>query len=258
MTILISKYENKIKHGRTIFIAGVPMLFEKVDYAIPLGIIMMILGVFIIKYYNKLILHEKNKTIIIDFLEELINKIPIKNKKIIEKEPKIIKIKEIKVINTFGKKYQYNNTININNININNNNVDKIMYYDITYDKITLFLDIFMFVSKFKNIMDLKLKCYNNQLLIDYYNHYYKLISYISNIDILDKLEISNALTTMEEDYYDNMKILDKLIRDILIEENKEDWINNNNTIKLINSVLNNIIIQNLKKFDINCELWLK
>ncbi len=115
-----------------------------------------------------------------------------------------------------------------------------------------------MFVSKFKNIMDLNLKCYNNQLLIDYYNHYYKLISYISNIDILDKLEISNALTTMEEDYYDNMKILDKLIRDILIEENKEDWINNNNTIKLINSVLNNIIIENLKKFDINCELWLK
>ncbi len=240
----INKYESRIKHGRTIFIAGIPMLFETVNYAIPVGIFMMISGLLIIKYYNNKILYEKNREMIVKFLEDIINKIPDKKK--LEKTEIIIKPKEIKVIDIFGKKYQYHNNI-INNII--NNNIDKIMYHDtyndINYDKITLFLDIFMFVNKFKIIMDLKLD-WTNKLLIDYYNHYYKIISYISNLNDID--EIFLAINYMEDDYYTNMKILDKLIRDILIEKNREDYLEfDNNIIKNINKVFNNIIMENLE-----------
>lgn len=231
MNNLIATYQNRIKYGRTIFIAGIPMLFEKVDYAIPLGIIMMILGIIIIGYYNKKIKYEKNKDIIINFIEEIIKSIPTKNK-VIEQAPTLIKIKEIKLIDTFGKKYQCDNIMNTNNI-------DKIMYYDIDYDKITLFFDIYMFISKFKNIINLELKYSDNKLLIDYYNHYNKVISYIANMS-----DVSDALKLMEEDYYDNKKILDKIIKDIL---NKEY---NNNSIKFMNNIFNNIIMENLKKFD--------
>jgi hypothetical protein len=238
--ITITKYKNRIIHGRTIFIAGIAMLFETVNYAMPVGIFMMISGLLIIKYYKKQILFEKNKEIIIKFLENIITNDKNTNNVEIKKEPKI---KEIKVIDVFGRKYQYNNN------NINKINLDNIMYYDINYDKITLFLDIYMFVCKFKIIMDLELhfnNAYNNKLLIDYYNHYNNIISYISNITN-DEISISIAINIMENDYYTNMKILDKLIRNIMIEKNKEEWLSlDNNTIKLINKIFNNIITENL------------
>lgn len=237
----INKYENRLKHGKIIFIAGIPMLFETVNYATPVGIFMMISGLLIITYYKKQILFEKNKEKIIKFLEDIIINDKYKNYVEIKKE---IKIKEIKVIDVFGRKYKYSDN------SIDNQQIDRIMYYDINYDKITLFLDIYMFVCKFKIIMDLMLH-YNNKLLIDYYNHYYKIISYISKLENID--EISNAIIVMEDDYYNNMKILDKLIRKIMIEKNKEEWLElDNNTIKLINKIFNNIIFTVTEKIDLN------
>ncbi len=93
---------------------------------------------------------------------------------------------------------------------------------------------------------------YNNKLLIDYYNHYYKIMSYISNLENID--EISNAIIVMEDDYYTNMKILAELIRNIMIDKNKEEWLElDNNTIKLINKIFNNIIYNNVnEKIDIS------
>ncbi len=233
---LIKMYENRLKHGRTLFIAGIPMLFETLNYAIHIGIIMMISGIIIIRYYNKKIIHEKNKEIIISFLEEVIKKLPFKEKSNISNKKQIEpKIKELKVYDYFGKIYQNNNT------NININNIDTIMYYNnIDYDKITLLLDIFMFVSKYKIIMDLKMNL-NNKLLDDYYNHYCNIISYISNININNMNEISTAINYMADDYYNNMKILDNIINNI------DNSINNYYNIKLLNNIFNNIIMENFE-----------
>ena len=228
-------YERNIKYGRTIFITGIPMLFERsidVKYAISVGILMMIFGIIIIIYYNKKIVFEKRKEIILNFLE---NNIIIINQKKITKE---IKSKEIKVIDNFSKKYQ------LNEKKININNIDKIIYFDINYDNLTLFLDIYTFVKKYKLIKELNLN-WNDKLLFDYYQHYNSIIAFISNLDETNDINI--AINYLIDDYYNNAKILDNLIKEILIEKKKIGWLNEkpsdyNNIIKYISTVFNYII----------------
>lgn len=233
-------YEKNLKHGRTMLIAGIFMLFEKVNYALIVGVSIIILGGIIIIHYNKKISFEKKKEIIVKFIEETLKIVDNnKNNNLSIKENKI---KEIKVIDSFGKKYDYNNKL------INIKNIDKIIYYDINYDYITVFLDIFMFINKFTIIMNLKLN-WNNKLLIDYYHHYYNIISYISNLDNID--DISLSISYLIDDYSNNCKILDKLMNDILIEKNKVDWLkekptDNQYIIKYISTIFNYIISDNL------------
>jgi hypothetical protein len=90
---------------------------------------------------------------------------------VLNKKPKI---KEIKIINSFSKKYNYNNEI------INVQNLDKMISYDINYDNLTLFLDIYTFVKKYKLVNSLKI-VWNNKLLADYYYHYNNIIAFISS-----------------------------------------------------------------------------
>jgi hypothetical protein len=244
-------YERNLKYGRTILIAGIPMLFETVKHALIIGIFMIFLGAIIIIYYNKKIIFEKRKEIIIKFLE---NNLIVINKKKLIKETKEIKTKEIKVIDTFYKKYE------LNNKKINFDNLDKIIYYDINYDNLTLFLDIYTFVKKYELIDDLNLN-WNNKLLNDYYQHYYNIIAFISNLDNINDINI--AITYLIDDYDNNVKILDNLIKDILISKNKIVWLNEkpsdySHIIKYISSIFNYIISDNLiEKFDkfdkLNC-----
>ncbi len=236
----IAYYEKNLKHGRTLGIAGIFMLFEKVNYALICGISMIIIGLCIIIHSNKMISFEKKKAEIIKFIEETFTQINNNKKQI--KEVKEPKIKEIKVIDVFGRKYEYNNKL------INIKNIDKIIYYDINYDNMTLFLDIFIFIKKFTIIRNLKLN-WNNKLLIDYYNHYYCVISYISNLNEVN--DISSAISYLVEDYENNCKILDKVINDVLIEKNKLDWLKEKPTdpqyiIKYISTIFNYIISDNL------------
>ena len=237
----LSIYERNLKYGRTILLTGIPILLEKrmpAIYAISIGIFMIIFGAIIIIYYNKKIIFEKRKEIILNFLEDNIIVIN-KSKKKLE-----IKSKEIKVIDSFSKIYELNgNKINIYNI-------DKIIYFDINYDNLTLFLDIYTFVKKYKLIKELNLN-WNNKLLSDYYQHYYNIIAFISNLysenTYDNSLNINIAINYLIEDYYNNAKILDNLIKNILIEKKKIDWLNEkpsdyNNIIKYISTIFNYII----------------
>jgi hypothetical protein len=207
-------------------------------YAISIGAFMIIFGTIIIIYYNKKIIFEKRKEIILNFLE---NNIIVINQSKIKSE---IKSKEIKVIDNFSKIYELNgNKINIYNI-------DKIIYFDINYDNLTLFLDIYTFVKKYKLIKELNLN-WNNKLLSDYYQHYYNIIAFISNLysenTSDNSLNINIAINYLIEDYYNNAKILDNLIKNILIEKKKIEWLNEkpsdyNNIIKYISTIFNYII----------------
>jgi hypothetical protein len=244
----LSIYERNLKYARTIFIAGIPMLFEKVKYSIGVGIFMIIFGLIAIFYYNKKIIYEKRKDIIYKFLE---NNIIIINQLKQKETPKEIKPKEIKVIDNFSKKYE------LNEKNINTDNIDKIIYFDINYDNLTLFLDIYIFVKKYQLVNNLGSK-WNNKLLYDYYQHYYNIIAFISYLDNANDINI--AITYLIDDYYSNAKILDNLIKDILMEKKKFEWLNEkpsnyNNIIKYISNIFNNIINDKLiDKFDkLNC-----
>ena len=227
----LSIYERNLKYGRTILIVGIAMLFEKNIHPIY-GIVMIIFGAIIIIYYNKKIVFEKRREIILNFLENniiVINQSKIKQKK---------EIKVIKVIDNFSKKYE----LNENKINITN--IDKIIYFDINYDNLTLFLDIYTFIKKYNLIKELNLN-WNNNLLFDYYQHYYNIIAFISNLDETNDINI--AINYLIDDYYNNAKILDNLIKDILIEKNKIEWLNEkpseyNNIIKYMSTMFNYII----------------
>ena len=101
-------------------------------------------------------------------------------------------------------------------------------------------------------IQNINSKFVENKLIFDYYKYYYNIISHISNIEN-DKLR-SSAISHLVEDYYNNQKQLHKLINNLLIYNNKEEWFIDNNIIKSILNVFNNIISQNLddkaNKFD--------
>lgn len=235
----LSRYEANKKYSRILMIAGIGMMFENIKYATIVGIIMIIIGFIINCYYNKKIIFEKKKDIIIKYIEENLDKIVIKN----NKKPEIIKT-EIKVINTFGKKYIINN----NFINIDpKGHINKIIYYNINYDKITLFLNLYMFVKKYEIIMNLNHPIISNKLLLEYdpkgqfvamqqyYHHYYNIIAYISNLN--DETDISIAMHYMTDDYNNNAKQLYNLLKDI--EDNKS-----------ISNVFNNII--HSEKIDLN------
>jgi hypothetical protein len=164
---------------------------------------MVILGLIIIFYNRQQINNKKKQEKINEIIDNFNNKIIkfFEDNKPIIKETK----KEISIIKTFQK----NNNININNINnININNINIIITYDINYDKITLFLDIYMFVINMKNIIDMNIEInyVHNNLLIDYYKYYNDVISYISNLN--DETEISIALSNLIDDYNDNAKNL--------------------------------------------------
>ncbi len=233
----LQTYERNLKYARTIMIAGIPMLFEKVEYAISVGIFMIIFGAFAMYYYNKKILYEKRKEIIIKFLDN--NTITIA-KKI---NTDIIN-KEIKVIDCFGKNNKYDET------KINIDNLDKIIYFDIDYDNLTIFLDIYTFVKKYELVNNINYN-FNNKLLSDYYKHYYNIIAFISNLD--DKNDIYISINYLIDDYINNVKILDNLIKDILINKKKTEWLEQkpndcNHIIKYISCVFNNIIYDNLNE----------
>jgi hypothetical protein len=230
-----SRLQKYIYRGRIIFLTGILMLFEKIEYSLHVGILMMIIGFLVIRYFQNKVNFEKNKRIIIKHF----------NEQIVEK-PQVIK--EMNIISTFKKIYELNNnniTININIINIDNNIINN---NNIIYDDITLFLDIYMFVKKFELIQSINKKFLDNKLLFDYYKYYYIIISYISNMD--DDNLISIAISHLVEDYNNNKKQLYKLINNVLISNNKEDWITNNNikqnVIKYILIIFNNIIYENL------------
>jgi hypothetical protein len=245
----IQQLKKNVNRGKIIFITGIFMLFEKIKYSVHVGIIMMIIGFFMIRIFQNKINFEKNKIIIIEYIKD--NIIKCINEQVVEKPKNIKNIKEINIIGTFKKMYQLNNTIiniintsNIDNIIINNNNI--------IYDDVSLFLDIYLFVKKFELIQNINSKFVENKLIFDYYKYYYNIISHISNIEN-DKL-ISIAISHLVEDYYNNQKQLHKLINNLLIYNNKEEWFIDNNIIKSILNVFNNIISQNLddkaNKFD--------
>lgn len=237
----ISIYERNIKYGQTSFIAGILMLFDNnIDkiYSIITGILMIIGSIITIIYYNKQITFENRKEIILNYLENNIIIINKKNKKSDKKnDKKIKKSEEYKIIDNFSKKYK----LNKNKININN--LDKIIYIDINYNNLTLFLDIFTFVKKYQLINDLNIKW--NKLLDDYYQHYNNIIAFISNLDNTNDINI--AIDYLIDDYNNNAKILDNLIREILVEKNKSDWLNEKpidcyNIIKYMSTIFNYII----------------
>ncbi len=193
-------YDTYKKNSRILIIAGVGMMFENIKYANIIGIIMITIGFIINHYYDKKKMFEKE--IIIKFIEENINKDIIKEP--IVKEPIN---KEIKVINTFGKKYNINNNIVTKqqidpSDHINNNNID--------YDKITLFLDLYMFVKKYELIMN---NIEYNKLLNEYYKYYYNVIAYISNLNNTN--DVSNALDYLMYDYNNNSKQLNNIIKEL-------------------------------------------
>jgi hypothetical protein len=82
-------------------------------------------------------------------------------------------------------------------------------------------------------------------LLFDYYKHYNNIIAFISNLNEINDINI--AIKYLINDYYNNAKILDNLIKNILIEKNKIEWLNEkpsdyNNIIKYISTIFNYII----------------
>jgi hypothetical protein len=61
----LNNYEQYKKHSRIIIIAGVGMMFETIKYANIIGIIMITSGFIINHYYDKKIIFEKQKEIIL-------------------------------------------------------------------------------------------------------------------------------------------------------------------------------------------------
>ncbi len=208
----ISSYEKYKKSGRAIFIGGIFMCYETIKYSTHIGIIMIIFGIIIMIYYqkkidyinniNNIMIRFNNK--IIKFLEENSRPVEIKEKE-----------KEMFIIRKFEKKY------NLINNNIINNNINNDL------------VDMYLFVSKLKIVIDLKL--INNKLLLEYYNYYYNIVSYISNLD--NPSEISIAIYDLNDDYNDNSKNLYKLFN---LDSNKNRHVNN------ISDMLTNKIHQNL------------
>jgi hypothetical protein len=196
----VKNYEDNKHKGQVLFFAGIITLFKNIDYAKHLGLVMVILGLIIIFYNRQQINNKKKQEKINEIIDNFNNKI-IQFFKDNQTEPIIEK--PINIIKTFEKKYNINQS---NNININNINI--IITYDINYDKITLFLDIYMFVINMKNIIDMNIEInyVHNNLLIDYYKYYNDVISYISNLN--DETEISIALSNLIDDYNDNAKNL--------------------------------------------------
>ena len=233
MSLSLTTCNNYIKVGRILFIAGIGMLFENIKNARIIGIIMILIGSIVIIYYNKKILLLNRKELIIKFLED--------NIIIINKKPKI---KEIKIINSFSKKYNYNNEI------INVQNLDKMISYDINYDNLTLFLDIYTFVKKYKLVNSLKI-VWNNKLLADYYYHYNNIIAFISYLNNIKDINV--AVNYMIEDYHNNAKILDNLMKEILMNN---ELLNNKpsepiHIIKYISNTFDYLLDKKLEEFDI-------
>lgn len=233
MNSSLNTCNNYIKFGRTLLIAGIGMLFENDKNAIIIGMIMILIGSIIIIYYNKQISLINRKEIIIKFLED--------NIIIINKKPKIKENKEIKIIDSFSKKYNYNKEL------INIDNLDKFISYDINYDNLTLFLDIYTFVKKYKLVKSLNI-VWKNKLLADYYYHYNNIIAFISQLD--NSKDINIAINYMIEDYYNNSKILENLMKEICIDD---ELLNNNqpHIIKYISAVFNYLLDKHLDDFDI-------
>jgi len=230
----LHNYEHYKKISKILIIAGIGMLFETIKYSVIVGIIMIISG-FIINYYyynyyyNQMI-YEKQKEFILKYTKE--NKNDIINNKI---EP--VK-KEIKIINTFGKKYYIVAMQQIDPKGINNI-VAMQYYYDINYDKISLFLDLYMFVKKYEIIINISNNSNNIVAMQQYYYYYHNIISYISNLD--NVTDISIAMSYMMDDYNDNAKNLYKLIKELYPDSNMTQKVNIIN-IKSILIIFNDII----------------
>ncbi len=214
----ISYYEKNKSYGRIILVGGVIMCFERMKLFNYIGVIMIIISIIIITYYQRKIdFLNKINTIIKNFDNKIMNF--IEENSISED---IKEIKELNIIRTFERKYNINNINNININNINNINIDD-------------FFDIYLFVSKLKIVIDLKL--INDKLLLEYYNYYNNIISYISNLE--NTTEISMAIADLMNDYNDNSKQLYKLFD--ISESNK-----NNRHINNISDILSNMIDKNL------------
>ncbi len=216
----ISYYEKYRSYGRMILVGGVIMCFERIKMFNYIGVLMIIISIIIINYYqNKIDYYKKINNIITNFNNKIINFI---DENSISEEIK--EIKEINIIRTFERKYNINNII-INNININN--INKINIHD--------FFDIYLFVSKFKIVIDLKL--INNNLLLEYYKYYNNIVSYISNLE--NTSEVSMAIADLIDDYNDNSKQLYKLF-------NISDCNKNNRHINNISNILDKMIDEHL------------
>uniref|UniRef100_A0A6C0HVV5 Uncharacterized protein n=1 Tax=viral metagenome TaxID=1070528 RepID=A0A6C0HVV5_9ZZZZ len=212
----ISCYEKNQSYGRMILVGGVIMCFERIKLFNYIGFLMIIISIIIINYYqtkiNKIITNFNNN--IINFIEEDNISEDVKEQE-----------KELNIIKTFERKYNLinhliiNNQIIINNQMINNNE----------------FFDIYLFVSKLKIVIDLKL--INNKLLLEYYEYYNNIISYISNLETIS--EISITVSDLIDDYYDNSKQLYKLFN--ISESNK-----NNRYINNISDILDKMIDDHL------------
>ena len=146
--------------------------------------------------------------------------------------------KEIKIINTFGKKYYIVAMQQIDPKGINNI-VAMQYYYDINYDKISLFLDLYMFVKKYEIIINISNNSNNIVAMQQYYYYYHNIISYISNLD--NVTDISIAMSYMMDDYNDNAKNLYKLIKELYPDSNMTQKVNIIN-IKSILIIFNDII----------------
>ena len=233
------EYQENYKNGRVLIVSGVFLLFDNRYILSYIGLIFIIFGILIMLYYKNKMIEYKKKEILTKIIEEelinILNKKPIEN---IKKEPVHLPI-EIKPINKFGKM----SDIYINN-KINHNNINFIINCNINYDKITFFLDFYIFINKFENIINLKSQwsnnIKNNKLLMMYYTHYYNIISTITNIN--NDINISIAISYLIDDYNNNATQLDNIIKDFLIHNNKSEWINNKYSIKYMLDLCNNIL----------------
>jgi hypothetical protein len=206
----ISCYEKNKSYGRMILVGGVIMCFERIKLFKYIGVLMIIISIIIINYYQTKIITNFNNNII-NLIEE--NSI---SEDVKEKE------KELNIFRTFERKY---NLINNNNQIININQMINI----------NEFFDIYLFVSKLKIVIDLKL--INDKLLLEYYEYYYNIISYISNLETIS--EISITVSDLIDDYNDNSKQLYKLFN--ISESNK-----NNRYINNISDILDKMIDEHL------------
>lgn len=125
---------------------------------------------------------------------------------------------------------------------ININNINNIINYDINYDTVTLFLDIFTFVNNFKNIKNI-INLNVNTEFINYCNYYYNLISYISNLN--NKNEIIIAIYNLEDDYNSKYKKLYNISKEIFTYDFKEPIY----IIKYLSQIFNNMLDE---KIDLN------
>ncbi len=221
----ITYYEKHRSYGRIILVGGVIMCFERIKLFNYIGVLMIIMSIIIITYYQRKIDYiNKINLIITKFNNKVINF--IEENSVSEEIKELKELKELNIIRTFERKYNINNNI-INNNNININNINKINIDD--------FFDIYLFVSKLKIVIDLNL--INEKLSLEYYKYYNNIISYISNLE--NTSEVSMAIVDLINDYNDNSKQIYKLFN--ISETNK-----NNRHINNISDILDKMIDEHL------------